>query len=102
MVFHGVAGIYTWSISYDKGKHFISSYSTSFLCIRGDVHHSRYCTSEPIEHTFGNNRAICRDFTVLNFYELIEKQIRRLKLMYKDGFNPSRDPQKGYQATYNE
>ena len=73
-----------------------------FLCIREDVHHSRYCTSEPIEHTFGNNRAICREFTVLNFCELIEKQIRRLKLMYKDGFNPSRDPQKGYQATYNE
>ena len=44
-----------------------------FLCIRDDVQHSRFCTSEAIEHTFGNNRLICREFTVLNFCQLIEK-----------------------------
>ena len=71
-----------------------------FIFIRPDVQHSRFCTSEPIEHTFGNNRAICREFTVLNFCQLIEKQMRRLKLMYQHKFCPSRDPKKGYQATY--
>ena len=71
-----------------------------FLCIRDDVQHSRFCTSEAIEHSFGNNRLICREFTILNFYQLSEKQIRRLKLMCKHKFTPSRDPQKGYQATY--
>ena len=33
---------------------------------------------------------------------MIEKQIRRLKLMYKHVYRPSRDPKKGYQATYEE
>ena len=65
-----------------------------FLCIRDDVQYSRFCTSEVIEHSFGNNRLICREFTVLNFCQLIEKQSRRLKLMYKHNFTPSRDPQK--------
>ena len=57
-----------------------------FQCIRLDVHCSRYFTNEPIEHTFGNNRAIFCEFTVLNFCELIEKQIRRLYLIYKEFF----------------
>ena len=71
-----------------------------FLWKRDDVQHSRFCTSEAIEHTFGNNRLIFREFTVLNFSQLVEKQVRRHKLMYKHNLNQSRDPQKGYQATY--
>ena len=90
-----------YGVSIITKRNFVSAIILlSFLCIRDDVRHSRFCTSEAIEHTFGNNRLICREFTVLNFCQLIEKQIRRLKLMYRHNFTPSRDPQKEYQATY--
>lgn len=41
-----------------------------------------------------------REFTVLEFAQLAEKLNRRMKQMYKHLFRPSRDPQKGYQATW--
>ena len=41
-----------------------------------------------------------REFTPLDFAQLAEKLIRRLKQMYKHRYRPSRDPAKGYQGTY--
>lgn len=71
-----------------------------FLFMRSDVTKTRINTSEPVEHTFGMLRQMIREFSTLEFAQLFEKLNRRLKQMYKHSFNPSRDPQKGYQATY--
>ena len=73
-----------------------------FIVLRSDVPKPRHCTSEPAEHTFGMLRQIIREFTSLEFSQLVEKQIRRLKIMYRHHFRPSRDPSKGYQATYED
>ena len=74
-----------------------------FIVLRSDIAKPRHCTSEPAEHTFGMLRLIVREFGCLEFAEMIEKQIRRLKLMYRNRFRPSRDPKKkGYQSTFED
>jgi hypothetical protein len=74
--------------------------SFAFIMMSSDVSKPRYCTSEPVEHTFGQLRTMIREFTTLEFAQLYEKLIRRLEKMYKFGFNPSRDPNKGYSSTF--
>ena len=71
-----------------------------FLVFRADVTKPRLITSEPAEHMFGQLRQMIREFTVAEFAQLVEKLLRRLKQMYKHEFRPSRDPQKGYSATW--
>ena len=73
-----------------------------FLVLRSDIAKSRHCTSEPAEHTFGNLRLMCREFGVLEFCQMIDKLILRVKLAYKHGFRPSKEIGKGYQATYED
>ena len=70
-----------------------------FIVLRSDILKPRHCTSEPAEHMFGMLRQLIREFTCLEFAQLVEKQIRRLTLMYKHSFKYSRDPAKGYVAT---
>ena len=71
-----------------------------FLVLRSDVPNPRYCTSEPAEHTFGLLRTMIREFTTLEFAQLVEKLTRRLRLMYKHNVRPSRERQKGYMSTF--
>ena len=71
-----------------------------FIVMSSDVSKPRYFTSEPVEHFFGQLRTMIREFTTLEFSQLCEKLIRRLEKMYKYGFNPSRDPNKGYTSTF--
>ena len=73
-----------------------------FLALRSDVSKLRKNSSEPAEHMFGQCRTMNREFTVLEFAQLAEKLTRRLRLMYKSKFRPSRDPSKGYTATFND
>ena len=71
-----------------------------FIVMSSDMSKPRYFTSEPVEHFFGQLRTMIREFTTLEFDQLCEKLIRRLEKMYKYGFNPSRDPKKGYTSTF--
>ena len=73
-----------------------------FLVLRSDITKPRHCTSEACEHMFGCLRTMVREFSCLDFVQMIEKHIRRLELMYKHLFSPSRDPQKGYQSTFGD
>ena len=45
-------------------------------------------------------RTIIREFTTLEFTQITEKVIRRLSLMLSSDLKFSRDPQKGYRATF--
>ena len=73
-----------------------------FIVLQSDVPKLRRCTSESAEHTFGMLRQIIREFTFLEFAQLVEKQTRRLKQMHRYRFCPSRDPSKSYRATYED
>jgi len=71
-----------------------------FLVLRSDIPKTRHCKSEACEHFFGCLRTQVRELSCLDFVQTIEKHIRRLIVMYKHLFHPSRDPQKGYQSTF--
>lgn len=71
-----------------------------FLVLRDDVLKLRYCTSEPAEHTFGNIRGMMREFSCSDFATLADKEQRRMNLLFEGNLMPSRDPKKGYPATY--
>ena len=73
-----------------------------FLVLCSDFIKPRAGTSESAEHHFGLIRTMIREFTCLECAQLLERQVRRLRQMYKNKFRPTRDPQKGYQATYND
>ena len=51
---------------------------------------------------FGCLRTMVREFSCFDFVQMIEKHIRRLTVMYKNLFSPSRDPQKVYQSTFGD
>ena len=70
--------------------------------MRDDVTQPRLATSEPLEHFFGNLRQMIREFTVLEFSQLAEKFSRRLKMMFQNSFRPSREPGKGYMASFED
>ena len=59
-------------------------------------------TSEGAEHTFGILRTMIRDFTPMEFVQLIEKKNSRLNLIFRNGFCTSRDPKKGYASTFTD
>ena len=76
--------------------------SFTFIVLCSDIFNARYCTSEPGEHYFGDLRGLIREFTTLKFAQLVEKLVRRLNIMYKDHFCPTRSAKHGYQATRND
>ena len=59
-------------------------------------------TSEVADHTFGILRTTIREFTPMEFVQLMEKATRRLNLIFCNGFGTSRDPQKGYALTFTD
>ena len=73
-----------------------------FLVLMKDITKPGLATSEGAEHTFGMLRTIVREFTTMQFVQLVEKTTRRLNLMFLNGFSTSRDPQKGYASTFKD
>jgi len=71
-----------------------------FLVLRSDVTKVRYCTSEPAEHVFGNMRSMMREFSCSDLATLVDKEQRRMNLLFEGNLMPSRDAKKGYPATY--
>ena len=67
-----------------------------------DINKPGLATSEGAEHTFGILRTMIREFTPMEFVQLIEKTTHRLNLIFCGGFGTSRDPQKGYASTFTE
>ena len=67
-----------------------------------DINKPGLATSDGAEHTFGILRTIIRDFTPMEFVQLIEKTTRRLNLIFRNGFGTSHDPQKGYASTFTD
>lgn len=70
------------------------------LMVQSDVLKPRNTTTEAMEHTFGTFRQVQREFTVLELAQLCDKHSCCMDLMFKNGFVPSRDPQKGYGGTF--
>ena len=66
-----------------------------FIVLQADVTKLGLATSEPAEHIFGMSRRVVREFTTLDFTQIIEKVTRCLNIMFRNGFKPSHDPQKG-------
>ena len=71
-----------------------------FMMMRADVMNPSRLTSEPNEHVFGQLRTMDREFTVNKFVLLVEKLERRFKSILEGKLKSSRDPQKGYAATF--
>eukprot|EP00957_Ditylum_brightwellii_P186810 14224406-Ditylum_brightwellii.AAC.1 len=71
----------------------------ALLVLQLDIPKPCHCTSEPADHMFGMLHLIICEFTCLEFAQLVEKQICHLTKVYKHRFCPSKDPNKGYQAT---
>jgi hypothetical protein len=74
----------------------------SFLLLRSDVKKPRNLTSEPAEHEFGNYRTKDREFSTLGVCHLAENNERRSRMMFLSNLIPTRDAQKGYQATHSD
>ena len=74
----------------------------AFLLLRSDVKKPRNNTSEPAEHEFGNYRTKDREFTTLGLCHMADNNERRSIMMFLNNFIPTRDAQKGYQATHYE
>ena len=83
-----------------KRNYVSETISFMFIVMRADVSKPRHLTSESIEHFFGMLRQMIREFSVCESIQLCEKLERRLRLMYKHAFRPSRDPSKGYNANW--
>lgn len=73
-----------------------------FLVSQSDVVKPRSASSEPAEHKFGAFRTTIREFTSAQFAQLVEKDQRRLRMMFRSNLLPSRDPRKGYCATFRQ
>ena len=67
-----------------------------FIVLQADVTKPSLATSESAEHIFGISRTVVREFTTLDFTQIIEKVTCRLNIMFHNDFNPSPVPQKGY------
>ena len=83
-----------------KRNYVSETISFMFIVMRDDVSKPRHLTSESLEHFFGMLRQMIREFTVCESIQLCEKLERRLRLLYKHAFRPSRDPSKGYNANW--
>jgi hypothetical protein len=67
-----------------------------FLMMRSDVVEPHRTTSEPCEHVFGHGRSIHREYTVKVWGDIVRKLHERFRLIYKNGFQTTREPAKGY------
>ena len=65
-----------------------------FILLMKDITKPGLATSEGAEHTFGMLHTIVREFTTMQFVQLIEKTNRRLNLIFCNKFSTSCDPQK--------
>ena len=75
--------------------------SFMFMVMCSDMDNPRLGSSEPGEHYFGQLRTLIREFTTLEFSQIVEKHVRRLNLMYKNLFRPTRETTPdGYQVTF--
>ena len=71
-----------------------------FIVLQSDVMKPGLAMSESAEHIFGMCRTIIREFTTMEFTQIMEKVTRRLSLMFSSDLKSSRDPQKGYGTTF--
>ena len=65
-----------------------------FLVLMEDINKSGLASIKVKEHTFGIISTMIREFTPMEFVQLIEKTTRRLNLIFRNGFGSSRNPQK--------
>lgn len=78
----------------------LGTVGNAFICIRKGVVAPRRTTSEPCEHSFGCDRTFIREFTVCESCNIQEKKARKLHAIFASGLRTSREPKKGYQATF--
>ena len=71
-----------------------------FIVLQAKVTKPGLVTSEPAEHIFGISRMVVREFTTMDFTQILEKVTRRLKIVFCSGFKPSHDSQKGYGSPF--
>jgi hypothetical protein len=76
--------------------------SFAFMLLQSVVKKPRNITSEPAEHKFGNYRTKQQEFSTLDVCHLAENNQRRSNMMFLSNLVPTRDPQKGYQATHSD
>ena len=73
-----------------------------FLVVLSVVCKARNITSEAAEHKFGILRQMIDSFSAADFAHLIEKDERRLNIMFKNNLVPGRGSAKGYLETYHD
>ena len=73
-----------------------------FLVLMEDIKKPGLDTSEGKKHTFGILRTMIREFTPMEFVQLIEKTNLRLNLIFSNGFGTFCDTQKGYASTFTD
>ena len=74
----------------------------AFIVLCSDIINARYCISEPGEHYFGDLHGLIREFTTLEFVQLVEKLVHRLNIIYKEHFCPTHDAKHGYEAIHDD
>ena len=73
-----------------------------FLILMKDINTPGLDTSEGAEYTFGILSTMIREFTPMEFVQLIEKTTCRLNMNFCNGFGTYRDPQKVYASTFTD
>lgn len=99
-----------WFISLDgvnmtpKRNLVTETMSNMFLSLRSDVTKTRYTTTEVLEHHFGNNRRLQREFTCSDYASLSEKSQRMLNQLFEGDLKSARktSEQSGYCTTEGE
>ena len=70
-----------------------------FFVLRNDVCKPRPLTSDPSEHNFGVFRSIIREFTVMQFIQLVKRTNQRIDAIFKGRFKTAKGRNKGYLFT---
>jgi len=73
-----------------------------FIILISKVVHPHFTTTEPLEHLFGDLWSMTREFTILEFVQLIVKLAWQYESLLRGNLLPSWDPKKGYQAMATE
>ena len=78
------------------------SIANIFIMTRDDVYRPSLVTSEPAEHQFGIGRNRVREFTCADYALHVERQNRKLEMLFKGQLLPSRSGsrQYGYNAEF--
>ena len=74
----------------------LESISNIFLYMRSDISKLQHCTSELCKHMVGNIRQKCQEFTYSDFFNITDKQNRRLRLAFAGNLKVSGDEVKEY------